>query len=320
MKMPRRLIAGGDEVLAGQLAVADASACFDELCVLYVAMTRAKRGLYLISSFPGRTSKTVTAAAFLKRRLHGEPCPTNGEPITIDGENAIALFEAGQRDWYLDVEAVEPQPVEQKTGALAQFRDRGSGRRRLTSVSPSRQAEGEEAAGTLFAESLGDGLSFGTALHELFEHMAWSDDGIEGSIRAWCASTTCAPDLRARAEEVFRRVLELEDVRRALARPEGVVELWRERSFELVLGNEWVTGSFDRVVIRKDDAGRPVSAVVLDYKSNRVETTEEIEAAAEHYRPQLALYTRALSRLIGLDPEHIEQRLLFTHPGRVVDL
>jgi ATP-dependent helicase/nuclease subunit A len=98
------------------------------------------------------------------------------------------------------------------------------------------------------------------------------------------------------------------------------VELWREKRFEIVLGREWVTGSFDRVVLRRDVAGRLLGADILDYKSNQVEGDEALHETAEHYRPQLDLYARALSRMLGLPAKAIGRHLLFTHPARVITL
>jgi ATP-dependent exoDNAse (exonuclease V) beta subunit len=110
------------------------------------------------------------------------------------------------------------------------------------------------------------------------------------------------------------------EVRAALSRPAAPPELWRERRFEIVLEEGWISGCFDRVTIGRDSAGRATAAEILDYKSNRVSTDEEVRAAAESYRPQMELYRRALSRMLGLAAERIGLHLIFTAPGRVVTL
>ncbi|PIU56828.1 MAG: hypothetical protein COS88_02420, partial [Chloroflexi bacterium CG07_land_8_20_14_0_80_51_10] len=86
LRMPRRTVAQNDPVLAAQLQASDETACFDALCLLYVALTRAKQGLYMITSFPGKNAKTVTSATLLKAQLAGEPNPKDGPPIRINGE------------------------------------------------------------------------------------------------------------------------------------------------------------------------------------------------------------------------------------------
>ena len=54
LPMPRRSVAECDPMLAEQIGKCDAESAFEELCVLYVAMTRARAGLYLITSFQGK--------------------------------------------------------------------------------------------------------------------------------------------------------------------------------------------------------------------------------------------------------------------------
>ena len=84
------------------------------------------------------------------------------------------------------------------------------------------------------------------------------------------------------------------------------------------MGEEWVTGMFDRVTIHRDAKGRATGADILDYKSNDVTTDQEIDIAADGYRSQLALYRRALAIMLKLDEERIFCALSFTRPGRLV--
>jgi ATP-dependent helicase/nuclease subunit A len=107
-------------------------------------------------------------------------------------------------------------------------------------------------------------------------------------------------------------VLTVPSVRAALARPadgNGVLELWRERSFEIVLvGYRWVSGAFDRVVIRRDASGRAVGAELLDYKSSLADDERSMERKLAEYRPQLELYAEVLSRLLVLPADRITRR------------
>ena len=57
---------------------------------------------------------------------------------------------------------------------------------------------------------------------------------------------------------------------------------------------------------------------VVDFKTDRVETAEEIGARAEHYRPQLEAYSRALERV--LERNVARRALYFLHPGATVEV
>ena len=58
--------------------------------------------------------------------------------------------------------------------------------------------------------------------------------------------------------------------------------------------------------------------VLVDYKTDRVETDDEIQSRAEHYRRQLETYADALRRIFGLPVK--EKLLYFLYPEKAVKL
>ena len=44
-------------------------------------------------------------------------------------------------------------------------------------------------------------------------------------------------------------------------------DVWRERSFDVMIQGSWVSGIFDRVVVERDETGGAVSAVIYDFKT-----------------------------------------------------
>ena len=57
---------------------------------------------------------------------------------------------------------------------------------RLSQVSPSGQAEHERSAANLFSAATGKSLSFGSAVHSLFEEFGWNEPGeIEFAVGRW---------------------------------------------------------------------------------------------------------------------------------------
>lgn len=101
--------------------------------------------------------------------------------------------------------------------------------------------------------------------------------------------------------------------REAFVETPGAV-LWRERSYELLVGNDWETGQFDRVVFRGEGDAR--TATVYDFKTNRRRDGETDEAFAERmkreYALQMAAYRRALSLLCGIPADRIGTVLLLS--------
>ena len=52
----------------------------------------------------------------------------------------------------------------------------------------------------------------------------------------------------------------------------------------------------------------------------QVSGSKDLRFLAERYRSQMNLYKSALARMLGLAPDRIGLKLVFTHAGKVVDL
>jgi len=322
LKMPRAAIAVSDPVLAEQIQKANETASFDELCLLYVALTRAKQGLYMVTAFPGKSAAAYTRAAFLKTQLVGEPKPTRGSVMKIAGEDFTCLYETGERDWYVRTPS-KPEPAKraEPLELSGEFSKQPSLRRRLIGVSPSTIEGREIRADLLFTHVTRDSMELGQAIHELFEKVSWIDEvDTEHLIQEWQQSTRASEETTRKAVEQFRRATASAEVRQALYRPGGDVTLWREKHFEIVFEDQWITGVFDRVTLTHGPDGKPLHATILDFKSNEITDDAELANTAEQYRPQLLLYGKALARMLHIDPSQVSLRLLFTGPGRVYGL
>jgi ATP-dependent helicase/nuclease subunit A len=322
LQMPRRIVGESDDVLREQVEAADETAAFDALCLLYVAMTRAKQGLYIITSFQGKTAQTITPAAFLKRQLTGDPKPTRGKPLRVGEEEAVCLYESGNPQWHVQ----EPQKVKPPAALAAvqlppDFSRQPSVRRRLVRVQPSQRPETSQRASLLFAPDARDSRDLGIAVHQLFERVSWIDGiDVESLIAEWSTSSLLMEDLKQKAVGLFRQAIRATEIRRSLSRPAGDVTLWREKRFEVVIGNRWVSGAFDRVVVLRDEKGKALGATVLDFKSDEVRDDAALKALATQYRPQMEAYRSALSRMLGLKPAKVALTLVFVQSGKGYDL
>jgi len=322
LKMPRRMIAEQDGVLAAKVRECDEQACFEELCVLYVAMTRAKQGLYMICGSQGKGASSCPPSAFLKSRLLGDPRAGGGVPVNTGGVEAILLHEHGDSDWIDSAAAEAPPAVPPLRDLDASFVKRPSQRRKLVHIEPSSREETVTRLSWVFDAESRAVLDFGSAIHALFERVEWIEDAdAETIVEQWLAeSGAIADDVRHDACTQFRQALANGDVRSELARPAPDAELWREKSFEVILDGALVSGAFDRVTIVRNAKGRLAHATVLDYKSNRIAGESEFAEAVQRYAPQLDLYRRALARILDAPLPRIRARILFTRAARIFDV
>jgi ATP-dependent helicase/nuclease subunit A len=102
--------------------------------------------------------------------------------------------------------------------------------------------------------------------------------------------------------------------------PAGRAEVWRERAFEVVLDDTWVTGMFDRVVVERDAAGNVVRAVVIDFKTDRMADESESGRVVKRHAGQLNLYRRAAAVLTGVPPAQVTCKLVLTERRQVLSV
>ena len=150
------------------------------------------------------------------------------------------------------------------------------------------------SAGTLFAADGGRAAALrrGVEVHAAFERIEWMDP------------------IAAKTE-----------VERALVKPENVIELWRERPYELFRDGVWESGQFDRVVFTDDGSSR--YARISDFKTNGLRTDETESAFVARMRTtylvQMTAYRHAVQALTGIPLAQISAQLLLLATGAVVE-
>ena len=294
----------------------------EELCLLYVAMTRARQGLYMIVEPPPRKETAVYAATYLREAL--------ADPGGDAREGDRLLYAEGDEDWPERTRRMwtggrgEAAAAEQGIAPAPFAAGPAEGaavRRRLDYRTPSGEEHtpGRMPARLLFSPGKSAAAARGVALHDLFSRIEWfAPDAGRAALAEYEAERgPCDADVR----DEFLQALDSPDVAAALGRPGARAEVWREQAFEFADARTWISGRMDRVVVERDAAGRPVAAVVIDFKSDRVEEGEPGRAAVrERYTPQIELYRKVVSGLLGLGREQIRAGLVLTRAGRWVDI
>ncbi len=308
-----------DPVLNQALQAQMEKSCFEEICSLYVAMTRARQGLYLLVPTPPKSGETLRAHDLVRRGLAPEPGPLEAWPL---GEQTCAvLYRQGERQWFAGapIREVAPAAEPPKPGRSAVVARPAvpAAARRFRRRLPSREETRQVAAAGFFAVVSGSGREFGTALHALFRELEWLEiEPLAAVLARW--AETAAPELADAVAREFRAALAEPEIAALFRRQKsGHVELWREKAFDIILDQAWITGVFDRVTIARDAAGRAVRAQLLDFKSDRVADAAALERAVASYTPQIRWYRRVLARLLDVPETRIAATLVFTHPRQV---
>jgi ATP-dependent helicase/nuclease subunit A len=312
LALPPKLFWKQDEVLAEHMQEAAAEACYEKLALLYVAMTRAKQAMYLI------TAPVGTSVSQNYPRLLGDALGRKADLIQIGKLEIAGTWSAGQARWY---EEHSLTPADTGTPAAKNIPMLNPSRRLVGTVTggvahqPSAAKKGILTAAPLFALDRYAAADFGSAVHDLLAQILWRNecaDFSEALRRARSGNEAAATEALA--------CLNAPELTSVWVRPvEGVIgEVWRERAFEIVLDGVWITGIFDRVVLARDMSGTVVWATVFDFKTDQVADENDLVALRQRHAPQLEIYRRVVAVLCGMNAKDVKANLVLTRLRRLI--
>jgi len=312
MDLPPSDIVKADPVLSEYRNDREAEAAYEELCKFYVALTRAKHANYLISSPRSEKSTSNNFIKLLSLTLGDEKEPVAGN---FGGVAAEIIYQsqtsATDRRWFESLQAKVSKSVPLRECISIT----GEGRLRPQRRTPSGSETSVVTAKQLFSRSGRSARSYGTLVHAFFEQILWLDEMPLSMLKELWAAVPCLDEsTRSKALEEVRLCLKTPMMVSALSRPSSKAECWREKRFEILLNHEWLSGTFDRVVIE------PNRATIQDFKTDKVESAEALATRVAGYTPQLHTYREVLSRMTGLSISAIRCQLFFTHRCEVVDV
>ncbi len=281
---------------------------FGELCALYVAITRAKRGLYMFVD-GGDGQGQTSPDSLLRRALQQDKNANQNDDDSI-------LYTHGNPDWHLQ-HALQTivSPSTAATDRLPESSPLPIATR-LQQFIPSHSSRDKTYGRWYFSSGTANQRHLGTAVHELFETVEWLPDDTD----SWYS--VLQPHQGSIPEETFRQLISYirqPDWIPLFTRPQSTdCELWREKTFSVILNNQWIHGVFDRVIITYDSSRRASQVRLIDFKTDRIDNQKDLLTRVEHHRSQLQTYREALRQLLRTD--HIQATLAFLNNGQLVNL
>ncbi|MBT5365778.1 MAG: UvrD-helicase domain-containing protein [Phycisphaerae bacterium] len=303
----------------------------DALCLLYVAMTRAKRALHLI--LPSRP----TANQYYKK-IDGLLLQILGAEKDQEPHKKVWVANGSDETWVDDFKG--SLPVE--THSIAPFvinppTEKLSFGRGIATASPSSlEGGGKTKVSERFAGGTNVAFDRGTIFHKWVEDIEWFD----GNIPSVDALIDSAPVQEASRldDEVLKKIasdchsaLQKNELQKLLTKENGNVCVYLEQDFMLRVekGTSFaevimqeptdIRGSIDRLVVHSDEHGKVIRAEVIDWKSDVFEN-ETIEQKIEHYAPQLATYRLAAAKLLNIHVEDVKAVLAFLIEEKIEDI
>jgi len=239
---------------------------YESFCLLYVAMTRAKRGLYCMLDIPEKTRPEDGLGAWI----------TDALEQTGLGDESV-LYCDGDSDWVAEIEVVNvdaSEDLQTKEVALPLKRGRSAGGRQVIQR-------------TAFADR--SALDQGTMVHEVLECIDWlpplpvplPDDLI-----------TVFGSLPGREKYITK--LNEPEIRELFVKPDKNANLFREQALEWIGKDSlWNTVRLDRFVVCYDDNGEVSEIQLIDFK------TDVSDGLEQKYSHQLNHYESGLRAVYG---------------------
>jgi ATP-dependent exoDNAse (exonuclease V) beta subunit len=276
MKLPAEEIRNtpGNETLASAARNKKHDAAFEELCVWYVAMSRARTALYFFSQEP--------------KKVSSGKCPNFPQLLAAGLEHLESCHSGslGDSQWH---EKFHPQPLKADTDPLPQSLRIIPRPSALEKIHPSEERVENKWGSQLFLEKNSPAL--GLEIHTLLESIDWLTES------PWNPPSQISEE----AHEFMQQCLSHSAIRELFQKPRENVHLWREQPFDLLINHRWVSGRFDRVVIFLDQQGHATKATLIDFKTDQ-RSPEKLLAL---YSPQMRSYRQALSKILKLAEEKI---------------
>jgi ATP-dependent exoDNAse (exonuclease V) beta subunit len=237
-----------------------ASQRYEAICMLYVALTRAKRGLYVILKKPGKNSNPdkSSLANWIIRSAGQNP---RSEEI---------IFESGSSDW---VQLVDQLPVAEAQPACTQLTPPTQ---KLTSLTPS-TAKNKNKASTHSPT----GMKFGSEVHCLMEQIGWIDE-------------TPAQLPPSDAGKAVARLIKSPAVAMLFKRENKSIDLYREQATDAFMDGQLMSGIIDRLHIHRESAGSVTRVEIIDYKTDAVASSRDL---VDRYSGQMQAYQLTLQKI-----------------------
>lgn len=291
----------------------EARQSLENLCLLYVAMTRARFSTEIITSAGcGTTLSSVVLGAL----SIAHPDIQLPDDQTTAGPTVV--WEHGDEHWHSQLPPAAASPAKPPPEVTIRVRESPASRRPVVASEHS----GPIDLARVLSARRARALTRGNLFHAWMELVSWSHEprpDEQQLLRA--AAAICVGSDEARAEITrFHELLAIPSVHACLSRPEPATDiaLHRELSFAVppddVLDAPTTIGRFDRVTTWTGPDGRR-QAWVVDFKTDR-----DTRGLAATYGEQLDAYRRAASRLFNLDESSIRTSLLSLATGEVIDV
>lgn len=292
-----------DAQLANSYERIRAQEILNELSVLYVALTRAKYGLYLY----GDAAETRNTAA----------------KLLAHGIRALPVYESGNRNWAAAIEMEDGENLTETIPSMINFAPEDERSvRHLARLTGSRKHSFFNFS--IAGEKARKARDFGLVLHRLFEGLEWIEETgnfeAKPEIFSWGAQMRIPRETIEAALQEFTTLISDSDFCRHFSRQAysewgaDSLKAVRERRFSTMSRRGLEVGAIDRLVLGiKNNAVSRIE--IIDFKTD-ADPGKHYEFHAE----QVKFYRQAVSDIYTLSHNEISAKLVYLRSRAVQEV
>ena len=278
-----------------------ANVAYENLCKIYVGMTRATKRLVIISNELRKSSreKLLTNEKFGKYDfaclLEAVLGQNNKSPVKYDlaGVNkAEIVWSSGSDEW---IDRINP-PIVEPAITLKRDTSKFIAVSRVQKNQPSKIAKVSKNKKQPKSDQA-YGKEFGTLVHSLFQILEWDTKTFSADINK---KTIGLPEnsYLTQAVRIIEQCLKSADIIKLLEDNSQNKILWKEKQAVIMYEGKMIDAVFDRVHITPGK-----EATIIDYKTNFDFSDDELEIG---YKEQMNLYRISVSELTGIPVDKIK--------------
>ena len=277
VNMPAEPICRMDKNLNAEFEKMLSDDALSQICKFYVAATRAKKALYLVSKWPEAGEKSSGKYSF-ERHAYGVLFDES-DVAEYAGMQVCAAF--GDLKWY------EKRPrgnmkgldlVDRKIEILENPKQYGGIN---VWIAPSKTAGVSEGKG---------GRDFGTEVHAILARIDYIGGDIPQTVRRAADAAGLRDESSNSARAAAERALGIPEIAALFRRADGL-QVKCEYPFVCGYSGKIASGRIDRLNIYRDTSGNVKKLTVVDFKTGASGETAEI--LSEKYAGQMRVYAKA---------------------------
>ncbi len=300
---PPKVVCDMNPILRDSLEIDSENEAFENICKLYVALTRAERALYIITPKLTKYDSTKTDIKQMlinafDARLQSDDIPPK-EKSAIYGEmEARKKISVGDENWHANISRKETKFLENQIPVLS---------------CPLKRVIYEQFAPSKTSENFGtfdiSKIEFGNAIHKVFEFVDDSEDDAQEKIARAVTNARLPENLVVEVSKVAQSSLKNPQIAEYFEKRDGRIAK-TEFKFDALVDGKMARGSIDRLLVQLDSNGKPISAIIIDFKSNGNLSKEKIS--------QLEVYKKAVEKIFAI--KNITAKIVSYSEGKIYDV